>query len=330
MSINMITYHQIQIQTQFHFKDKLCRYFKSLPFGRYLTDRKIDIDQAVSYEYDSFTKYLEKGSVFIAINNDREIIGLIGFHFSNWDTNIFHKRMAILQYFLISENNLVLEKEIAVQLIDVFHNWCKDNIINVVVAKLNAQYFTPILLLQNNGYIVYECITFKTLEITQDIISKTQEYTYRYAAESDMEQLKKIALTNTFKKSHFYLDSNFDLNKVEEMYARWIENALSTKQKIVIVEESKQIAGVFIYDVVDLSFYFSKKYGVWKFAAVDNKFRDKGIGMKLFKSTLHSCIQDGVDVIDSSLVEKNLISHRFHDKLGFHLANTMFTLHKWF
>ena len=120
------------------------------------------------------------------------------------------------------------------------------------------------------------------------------------------------------------------MDKIDLMYARWIENALKSDQKIVIVEDNLKIAGVFIYDIVDYTAIMNKKFAVWKSAFVDSSSRGKGIGLKLFRATLQSCIEDGAEVVDSSLVEKNTISQSFHDKLGFRIINTVYTLHKWF
>lgn len=324
----MITYNKI---LDFSSCEKRLREFiKTTPFGRFLSDRRIGFENSVDFELMNLKSYSEKGSIILAVNDNGEILGLIGFHFSAWDTDTFFKRMAILQYFLVKEFDVKIEKEIANHLVDIFHQWTKENQIKVVITKLDTQYFTPILILQQNGYILYECITFRSLNVSADIKLLGERIKYRYALESDKEKLKSISLKNTFTKSHFYLDTNFDIERVELMYSRWIENALNSKQKIVIIEDNNLIAGVFIYDLVNHSSTLNKKFGVWKSAFVDSSFRNKGIGLKLFKATLQSCINDGVDIVDSTLVEKNIISQSFHDKLGFRLVNTLYTLHKWF
>lgn len=324
----MVTYKILQDLSLYENALKL--FFKSVPFGRFLSDPKINLNSAVEHEYNALLKYMERGSIALAINHKNNIMGLIGFHFSEWDTDVFQKRMAIIQYFLVKEIEVEAEQEISTGLINLFHKWSKENKIDVVVTKLDSKYFTPILMLQKNGYLFYECITYRKLEVAKDHYKKSNDILFRYAKESDKEQLKKFALKNTFKKSHFYLDTNFDLSKVEIMYSKWIENALNSKQKIVIIEESDQIAGVFIYDIADYTSLFNKKFGVWKFAAVDSNFRDRGIGTKLFMATLQSSVDNGAEIIDSTLAEKNIISQKFHDKLGFYLVNTVYTLHKWF
>ena len=324
----MITYNKlIEFYT---FEKQLREFIKNTPFGRFLSDRRLKFENSVDYELMNLQMYSEKGNIILAVNEKGVILGLIGFHFSAWDTDIFLKRMAIIQYFLVKEVGVNTEKDIANHLLSLFHQWIKAKAISIVVTKLDTQYFVPILTLQQNGFILYECITFRSIDAHRVDKFIGEGIQYRYAVESDKETLKKISLKNTFTKSHFYLDTNFEIERVELMYSRWIENALNSTQKVIIVEYKNKIAGVFIYELVDHTSILNRKFGVWKSAFIDNNFRDKGIGLQLFKATLQSCINDGVDIVDSTLVEKNIISQGFHDKLGFRLINTLYTLHKWF
>jgi len=311
------------------YEEAIKSFFRSVPFGRYLSDRKLDKNRSINFEFDSLVRYIKHGNLIIKLKNKNEVLGLVGFHLSDWDTVIFKKRMAILQYFITVENKLNFDKIVANQLLNIFHDWASKNKIDVVITKIDTKYFAPILVLQEHGYIFYETITFRSIEV-QNLKRAYYGNEFRFAVESDKEDLKKLALKNTFKKSHFYLDSNFELARVEEMYSNWIMNALSSSQKILVMEVDSKIVGVFIYENIDLSSYFSKKFGIWKFAAVDGSFRDKGLGMNLFKAAINACIIDSNDIIDTSLVEKNIISQNFHDKLGFQLVNTLYTFHKWF
>lgn len=317
-------------QTISGFEMELKSFFRAVPFGRYLSDRKLDNNQAVNFEYDLLVNYLLKGEIWIVIDDKNKLQGLIGFHFSEWDTNVFHRRMAILQYFLVKEYDLENDKSLANLLIDLFHKWTYKNGIEVVITKMDTKYFTPVLVLQERGYIFYETNTFRSIGIEDINRVNLENLKYRFADRSDVSSLKNLALKNTFNKSHFYLDSHFDIKHVEKMYSLWIDNALKSSQRVLVIEDNGEIAGVFIYENLDLTRYFGKKIGAWKFAAIDKSFRNKGLGLSLFKATMHACLIDNNDVIDTDLVEKNIVSQNFHDKLGFKLVNTLYTFHKWF
>ncbi len=312
------------------FEKEIKFFFQKHPFGRYLLDRNFATTGAIDFEWNKLLEYSKTASVAIALNNNSEVIGLIGFHLSKWDTEVFQKKLAFLQYFLVLEDGDVnFEREVASNLLEKFHEWTIELKIQVVISKLDTQYFSPIYILQQNGYIFYETITYQTIDASDVATGIADGIEYRYACEADIEALKNIGLKNTYPKSHFYLDNKFPVEKVDLMYSCWMENAVKSSQKIVIIEEANQIAGVFVYDVVNHKTTLNKKFGVWKSAFVDSNFRDKGIGLKLFKAAMQSCLNNGVDIIDSSLVDKNIGSQSLHNKLGFRLVNTQYTFHKW-
>jgi len=200
----------------------------------------------------------------------------------------------------------------------------------VSIVKLDSQYFLPVKHLQANHYTFYECVTQKTILIDEINFIIPANLNFRFAKNEDKKKLIELASKNTFKKSHFYLDLNFDLENIDKMYSKWIDSALDSEKRVIVIEEENEIAGVFIYSIANFIQNFDKKIGIWEFAAIDSKFRNKGLGMRLFYSALQACINDGVHVIDTILVEKNIISQRFHDKLGFRLVNTYYTFHRWF
>jgi RimJ/RimL family protein N-acetyltransferase len=306
-------------------------FMQSVRFGRYLSDSSLDVDNAIQYELSVMENYINNSGVcYLAISEENIVNGIIGFHYSSWDTDVLAKRTAIIKYLLIKEVELYQDRDISSNLVDIFHAWAKENLIDVAIVKPETRYFTPIIVLQEKGYMFYECNTIKTISLKTDNKWDFSDIQFRYAKADDLENLKKFALKNTFKKSHFYLDTKFDLEKVDLFYAKWIDSALNSNQKIVLIEYENNIAGVFIYDIEGQTNLFKGKHGIWKFAAVDSSLRNKGLGLALFQAVMQSCIDHNVDVIDTDLVEKNIVSQRIHDKFGFKLVHTLYTFHKWF
>ncbi|MBK8368412.1 MAG: GNAT family N-acetyltransferase [Bacteroidetes bacterium] len=324
----MIKYKFVNIS---EFEIEIKYFFQKHPFGRYLLDRNYATVGAIDLEWNKLLEYSRNSLIGLALNNNSQVIGLIGFHLSKWDTDVFQKKLAFLQYFLVQEcGDLDFEREVASNLLEKFHDWTVEYKIQVVISKLDTQYFSPIYILQQNGYIIYETLTHQTIDASIVNVGLADEIVYRYASDTDIEDLKDIGSKNTYSKSHFYLDNSFPIEKVNLMYACWMDNAVKSSQKIIIIEEDKQIAGVFVYDVVDYKNTIDKKFAVWKSAFVNSNFRDKGIGLKLFKAAMQSCLSRGVDVIDSAVVDRNIGSQNLHNKLGFRLVNTQYTFHKWF
>jgi GNAT superfamily N-acetyltransferase len=324
----MIRY--LELQNIPEYLEPLKDFFSQVPFGRYLTDKSFSEKVSVEFEIQQLTHFTKKGILCLAINENNKISGLIGFNFSLWDTEVFKKRTALIQYFLVKDAGYSLDAEIASNLLNIFHDWVAKNKIDVAIARLESKYFIPVKLFQENDYCFYECITQRSLDLRTNNYEIAANVNYRFAKNEEKEKLKEIALKNTFNKSHFYLDSNFEVSKVELMYSKWLATALNSNKKIVVIENENAIAGIFIYELVDLTELFGIRVGIWEFAAIDSQHRKKGLGTILFESALDACIKEGANVIDSSLVEKNIISQRLHDKLGFGLVNSYYRFHKWF
>ncbi|MCU0612538.1 MAG: GNAT family N-acetyltransferase, partial [Candidatus Eisenbacteria bacterium] len=130
--------------------------------------------------------------------------------------------------------------------------------------------------------------------------------------------------------SHFFLDPGFPVDRVEALYAKWVDTALDRQQTFVVIEHEGAICGVFIYEMDDRTTRFGRKYAVWKLADVDSRVRGKGLGMRLFHATVMSAADQGADAIDSSLAVHNVASQNIHIRLGFRLITSVYTFHRWF
>ena len=325
----MIQYKKISSIEDYNFL--LDIFFGKVRYGRYLSDIKLDVDKSIQYEIKKLQAYAKSGNLYFAIENNNKLIGMIGFQLSKWDTDIFEKRIAKIDYFLVDEKTLYANISIAEKLLSIFHSWVRENEIDVAIVRLDTNFFTPIIAVQKENYIFFECITIPVLDLISKPILKPANTTFRYFKKGKEEELKNFAVRNGYKKSHFYLDPKFNRDKVDRMYATWIGTALEKNQKMVIIEDgSNNVIGIFLYDVLDLTDVFNKKFGMWKYAAVDNKYRGKGYGKKLFYCAIKSCKENNVDIIDSGLATKNTPSVNLHTIFGFRNVCSLYTFHKWF
>jgi GNAT superfamily N-acetyltransferase len=121
-----------------------------------------------------------------------------------------------------------------------------------------------------------------------------------------------------------------DSKKVDSLYEKWVDNAFESKSKIIVIEENGIMAGMFIYQLNEPNIALKSISATWQFAALLPEFRNLGLGKKLYEWALNDCIKEGVLSIDTTLVQKNIISQKLHEKLGFGLLNTYYNFHKWF
>jgi len=303
--------------------------FVKRPFGPILLDKKIDITTSVKYEWQKLLKYsLESHFEYEYIED--ELVGLIGFHLSEYDTAIFEKKTAILKYIIIEERGYSSEVEITEALLNKFHAWARKNKIEVVIVRVDSSFFNSILVLQNHNYFFYETVSYKTLLKSDIDMENLSSVEFRFATVEDLKIIKDLASKNTFEKSHFYLDPEFSSASTDLMYSNWIDNSFKSNDRIIVIEEESIIAGVFIYEIVDFGINLESKRAIWKSAFIDRNYRKKGLGKKLFRAASKACIEEGVENIDSSLVVKNIVSQNLHSYLNFKLVSVSYTFHKWF
>jgi ribosomal protein S18 acetylase RimI-like enzyme len=303
---------------------RLTPFFKSVPFGRFILDHTLDRANSITLELENIKSFLKKGEVWVALK-DSVVTGLIGFQYADWDSKHFGLKIGKINYFLVSDSE---EEKISIAkgLMKEFNSWVANNEIKLVIAKIDTIHFCPNLALQQENFIFYECITHRTLK-DLNIASDTK---YRYAIESDRENLIAVFNDSTFKKSHFYLDEKLDKKKIDEMYDKWIANAFTSVSEILIVEEEGQIAGVCMFSVKDYQEQFGKTIATWEFAAISQDFRGRGLGNRLYEATISDCHKKGADLLDATLVAKNILSQRILNNYKFELMNSYFTFHKWY
>jgi GNAT superfamily N-acetyltransferase len=312
------------------FQNKIEVFFSAVKFGRFLTDRNLDFNQSVKYEISRFIDYSKTAKVLF-IFNDCEILGILGHKDSIWDSEHFGFNVVSIDYFLVKEDQKY-QNQVAKLIVDELDKKNSADSIKLAMAKVDSSFFAPVKALQQHNFVFFECITARSYYVNTNATIETTAPRYRMANLGDREAIIKIAEDNTFKKSHFYLDDNFLKKDIDSLYSKWIETAIKpdSEKKIIVIEEKGKIAAVFIYSIHRYKEFEKDTFGKWEFAAVSKEFRKSGIGRELFQSAFKACINDGASIIDSTLVDKNIISQHLHEILNFRISNTYYTFHKWY
>jgi hypothetical protein len=310
-----------------NYRHKIKEFLIEVKYGRYMKEstsqKNINHDIEVKKNFEKNPSH----QLVVAVGDNDDILGVIGFQLSEWDSKIFKKRVVIIKTFATIEYSLYESYHIAEALIQHFERWVIFNRGEVIIAKIDTTYSSCIRVLSEKNYLHYETNLIQTLDLNE--VSLAESLTsdkYRFADENDLDELKRIAGTNTFPLSHFYLDRRFKKKYVDNMYSKWIENSINSDDKILVIEHDSDIAGMFIYHLNEDS---DLKHATWKFAAVDKKYRKRNYGNKIFDLAIQSCIKDGAKWIDTSLAIKNTISLRIHSRLNFMPVMSLYTFHKW-
>ncbi len=317
------TIKQLNVTNVELLKPLLKQFLIDTKYGRFLKDARFNNAYFQELELKELINYGLSENIQIAFDNQGIIIGLIGYNFSDWDSNIFDNKVVIIRFFITIEVELFSSYHTANNLLMSFEKWMRNYKNDVVIVKIEALLSSCYKVLVDNNYDFYETISIQSLIIS----NKVNQSKYRFAEKEDINELRKIALSNTFDKSHFYLDRKFKVSNVDNMYSNWIENAINSDDKIIVIEYNKHIAGMFIFCINN---YNNLKIATWEFAAVDKEFRNKGLGKDLFNSAIDACIKEGVSIIDSEFSIKNIKSFVVHSKLNFIPIYSKYTFHKWF
>lgn len=321
----------INLPTLLPYQRELIEFFQNVPFGRYLSDKNFINEKSIIYELSILESYInETGLCFVLKDENDRILGLIGFHFSNWDSEVLKRKTAIIKYYLIREDDNLGAKDASIKLINVFIKWARKNRIEFAIAKVDSNYSIPMLTLQEMDFLFLECSMINTTKVNDIPNDKIVPPRYRHANINDLDCLKDLAKSNTFKKSHFYLDKRLSDEIVDSLYVKWIDSAVKSNKKILVIEIENQIVGMFIYEAIIDNLHFGKRIAKWQSAFVSSEYRGHGLGNALFQAVIHSCKSLDIEIIDSELAEKNIISQKLHEKYGFKLVFTTYTFHKWF
>jgi len=291
-------------------------------FGRFLSNKSLPISKSIEFELQKIKTYASLNYMYVAIDNNI-LVGVIGFRLSLWDTEIFNKRYAKIDYLLTDEN-----EHISAGLLLIFDEWAKQMKVDVAVSRLEAKFSKPIISVQKAGFSFYEAVDVCTLNLPNSALETRKSSDFQ-PDRKDNENLKVFAMENTYQKSHFFLDDKFGFENSKNLYYKWMESSLLSDDNIIVTKDESGIVGSFIYKVHDLTKTFGFKFCEWKWGAIKKDNRGYGQGKKLFETTIKS-IDNDVSYIDSFFAYQNVASHNLHDILGFkHLYNT-YTFHKWF
>jgi ribosomal protein S18 acetylase RimI-like enzyme len=99
---------------------------------------------------------------------------------------------------------------------------------------------------------------------------------------------------------------------------------------MIVIEQNNKYVGIFIFKIDNYTIEFDSIIATWEFASVAEEFRNMGFGKKLYEAAIDACLKKGASIIDTDVADKNIISQKLHDKLGFQMSYSLYTFHKWF
>jgi dTDP-4-amino-4,6-dideoxy-D-galactose acyltransferase len=147
----------------------------------------------------------------------------------------------------------------------------------------------------------------------------------RDALPDDVEALAELA-RRSFHDSRFYQDGRFPRERCDELYATWIANGADDPNGWVLVAElDGSPAG---YQL--MSPPGEDGIASMQMLAVDPTVRRRGVGRGLLAAGLRRAHDHGAKAVDTATQERNAVSLRAHDALGFRRMPSAVWFHKWY
>jgi len=142
----------------------------------------------------------------------------------------------------------------------------------------------------------------------------------REAKKRDLDAIKEM----NWKFLHFYIANRFDALMAQRAKSRmwgrrFVDRTFrNNKWKYFVAEDNGKIIG-FINGKIDSypPIYSENKYGFLWVIYVEEQYRAKGVGKKLFKKFLVWLRTNNIKVIEATAAPKNMVPQRMFHAMGF-------------
>jgi GNAT superfamily N-acetyltransferase len=300
-------------------------------YGRYCEDKSLPIMSARQLVLDRLVDYLNQpDSRRIAAHSPAgELLGLIAFKISGWDSEHFGVITAIVETIITRKLGYEKELDLADALVREFLTWCKTSAVRFVSAKVPSKDLPIVHGLERNGFHFIESWIFNKFDLSrlEDLDKPSQSL--RLARPEDRDFMVEYS-RDAFSSHRFHADAHIPRDKADSLYEKWIVTAFGDPhQEILVLDSGQRPAAFMIYYPSDLRPYFGLQYAMWKMGLLDPQSRSKGLGALFFTALLYHHRAGGLDVVDSGLTIRNIASLNLHTRLNFKVTCSLVVLHRW-
>jgi hypothetical protein len=312
-------------------KEQISQLLAGYKSGRYLEDHDLlnhaSFTLLIDNVYNTISK--EENQIISIKDTNGDLEGLILFKISEWDSLHFEKKTVLIENIFIKKSEDSIYQKNGETLLNIFLQWCVQNSIKFVVSKIPSLDLLTIHCLERIGFRFIESWIYNKFDLRKAKPLVEDQLSLRFAKDSDLEYMLEYS-KNAFITQRFHADHNLSYEKAESVYFKWIVTSFNDPNQNILVYDHLDIPSAFmIYYSKDLSYYFNLKFAMWKMALINPKITGKGIGAKFFSSVCDHHRQENMDVVDSGLSLRNIVSMNTHNKANFKVVSTLVTMHLW-
>ena len=173
----------------------------------------------------------------------------------------------------------------------------------------------------------------KTFQETKIIFSKKLDSKNTNIIEQSIIDFDENPTTNDLlyplafesgKYSRFRLDLNFNQEKFELLYSKWIDNSISKEfaDKIFYLKESNEVIGF-------VTVKNNQNFSTIGLIAVSENYQGKGIGRILLSNIEKYCVSQNIFELRIPTQKENIPACNFYSKMNYHVNEEIIIKHYW-
>jgi len=305
---------------------------KQYRYGRWIEDNEVPAPTARTFILDQLNQTLARAvAEHIAIYDDsNRLAGLLLFHPSEWDSSFFGFPVAIIDGCYLLEQDYPTTHAVAEQMLKRFDEWCRQKNIRFVVAKAPSLDLPLVNAYEKDGYNFIEAYAYNKFNLNRGKVLPPPTIELRLAIPSDREPMLQYS-KGAFASQRFHADHHIDKVQADLLYRKWIETAFDDPKKYILVheEDGKPVAFLICYEDTSCA-ALGLNVVVWTMSLLAPSVRGRGLGGEFYNAIFNYHQKNGVDVVDSGVTLRNIISMNLCNRIGFRITTVTLTFHKWF
>jgi ribosomal protein S18 acetylase RimI-like enzyme len=296
-----------------------------LPYSEY----GIPTSQLVDYIIEDIHDSIKKSFFVFLAEENKKVVGILVAGKLEWDSKHFGIDIANIKY-LFTSGDYYERKEYSKKLVQYFAEISK---FKLLITRSHTEDTSLIHALEDQSFQLMDTLVTYYFDLKNKITDFKETCKIEPLKDETLELTKiaKISFSETkMATDHFHADHRLDEAKSDTLYEKWIEEASSDKDSIVLVAKMDNHPVGFTTGKINyrLNSYSNKKIGSMILSAVDPKYRQAQIYTSMIQAGLR-WFSNKAEIVDLGTHVANYSVQRAWSKLGFRIVRSQHTWHKW-
>lgn len=289
----------------------------------------VNFDECL-YNHKRIINLNSKEIIFIGCIKNGEVVGVLEFHFSQYDTNLRGFNCGVIENIFFDKTLTENEIELcAISLFDCFGKFRKEKKITFCLLALSA-WDSNISKIAQDFSFSYVLTWGKCFFEGNKNLDLPKDYKINHIKEPKYLPAALEMVDYYFEGGRFYLDQKMDRNKNNEMYKDLIKNAFSSDNYIIstLINKSDELSAILISNKAVLYSIKTFSYRALRLLASNPNKLEKGVAVRFFNICAREYYEED-GWVESGIEMHNLKSLKIHVDAGFKFNYIYSAYHSW-